>query len=68
MSTPYNDQWVLPRGEEGRGTGCARAEQDEGADAAVNADARSARQRHRTRAARMAGGLCKRPRWIDRDT
>ncbi|HKD55524.1 MAG TPA: hypothetical protein VKB72_15020 [Steroidobacteraceae bacterium] len=67
MSTRFNDQWILVRGEDGRAAACTPAEHGEKPDALALPEALPARRHERARAVRE-GGLCKRPKWIDRDT
>ena len=77
MSTPFNDQWNLVRTEHGRAAACTPAgdtpaehtpaEHSEKPDAFGFPKALPARRHERPRAVRE-GGLCKRPKWIDRDT
>jgi len=67
MSTPFNDQWNLVRTEHGRAAACTPAGHTEKPDAFGFPKALPARRHERARAVRE-GGLCKRPKWIDRDT
>jgi hypothetical protein len=70
MSTQFKNQWILARSGQGRGTACAPAKAQEGAEpgALVPCEALPARPHQRSRPPRQHGGLYKRPKWIDRDT
>lgn len=70
MSTPFKNQWILGRAEQGRGTTCApaRVRRGEEPGALVPCEALPQRRHEHPRPPRARDGLCKRPKWIDRDT
>jgi len=67
MSTPFNDQWILLRPEDGRAAACMPGEHSEKPHALAPPEVLPARRHERPRAV-PEGALCKRPKWIDRDT